>query len=110
MFSHSGALSELCVGTVINQFFIATTKYCCESGISVSINVKDDTISSNTFYLHPSLDACLIRVEKDLSDKIDMIPCLPNNIDINRYNGAACWNAGWGTDEVDGQVEFLDAH
>ena len=36
------------------------------------------------------------------------MPCLPNNIDINRYNGAACWNAGWGTDEVDGQVEFQD--
>ena len=35
------------------------------------------------------------------------IPCLPSNININRYNGAACWNAGWGTDEVDGQVEFL---
>ena len=27
---------------------------------------------------------------------------MPNNIDINRYNGAACWNAGWGTAEVGG--------
>ena len=106
MFHHSDSMSELCVGTVINQFFIATTKYCCESGISVSINVKDDTISSNTFYLHPTLDACLIRVEKDLSHKIDKIPCLPSHMNINRYNGASCWNAGWGTDEVDGQVEF----
>ena len=27
---------------------------------------------------------------------------MPGNIDINKYNGAACWNAGWGTAEVDG--------
>ena len=44
----------------------------------------------------------MIRVETDLSQKLDQIPCLPNHIDINRYNGAACWNAGWGTAEVDG--------
>ena len=27
---------------------------------------------------------------------------MPGNIDINRYNGAACWNAGWGAAEIDG--------
>ena len=95
---------QLCVGTVINPFFIATSQFCCNSGTSVSINFDgdSDTITSNTFYSHSALDACLIRVEKDLSQNIDDIPCLPTNININRYNGAACWNAGWGTDEVDG--------
>ena len=103
-FSSNDGMDELCVGTVINQYFIATTKYCCEAGNSVAISFEDDdnTISSNTFYLHSTRDACLIRVEKDLSQERNQIPCLPNDIDINRYNGAACWIAGWGTDEVDG--------
>ena len=103
-FDSNREISQLCVGTVINQYFIVTTKFCCESGESVEINFDgdSDTISSNTFYLHSTLDACLIRIEKDLSQERNQMPCLPNNIDINRYNGAACWNAGWGTDEVDG--------
>ena len=103
-FNSNDGMNELCAGTVINRYFIATTKYCCEAGSSVSISFEGDidTISSNTFYLHSTLDACLIRVEKDLSQERNQMPCFPNNIDINRYNGAVCWNAGWGTDEVDG--------
>ena len=27
---------------------------------------------------------------------------MPGNIDINRYNGAVCWNAGWGNAEIGG--------
>ena len=95
---------QLCAGTVINRNFILTTQFCCDSGNLVTINFESDSeaIESSTFYSHSTLDACLIRVEKDLSHKFDEIPCLPSNIDINRYNGAACWNAGWGTAEVDG--------
>ena len=86
------------------RYFIATTKFCCNSGTSVAINFDgdSDTIKSNTFYTHSTLDACLIRIEKDLGQNMNEIPCLPTSININRYNGAACWNAGWGTDEVDG--------
>ena len=44
------------------------------------------------------------RIEADLSSKLikNAIPCLPHNIDINKFNGAACWNAGWGSHEVGG--------
>ena len=96
--------NQLCAGTVINKYFIITTKFCCDSGNLVTINFENDSeaIESSTFYSHSTLDVCLIRVEKDLSRKFDNIPCLPNNFDINRYNGAACWNAGWGTAEVGG--------
>ena len=59
-------------------------------------------MQSNTFYFHPNLDSCLIRIEVDLSQKMDDMPCLPSQIDINKYNGAACWNAGWGNAEIDG--------
>ena len=95
---------QLCAGTVINKYFLVTTKFCCESGNMVSIDFDDNsnTIESNTFYLHATLDACLIRVETDLSQRLIEMPCLPSNIDINKYNGAACWNAGWGTAEVGG--------
>ena len=97
-------ISQICVGTVINKYFVVTTKFCCNSGDSVTINFEDDSssISSNTFYLHSTLDACLVRVETDLSQRLNQIPCLSNNININKYNGAACWNAGWGTEEIDG--------
>ena len=95
---------QLCAGTVINKYFLVTTKFCCESGNVVSIDFDDNsnTIESNTFYLHSTLDACLIRVETDLSQLLTKMPCLPSYIDINKYNGAACWNAGWGTAEVGG--------
>ena len=104
MFNQNDGINQLCVGTVINPYFIATTKFCCNSGSTVTINFdgNSNTITSNTFYSHSTLDACLIRNEKDLSQIIEHIPCLPINININRYNGATCWNAGWGTDEVDG--------
>ena len=104
MFNQNDGINQLCAGTVINQYFVATSKFCCDSGTSVAINFDgdSDTITSNTFYSHSTLDACLIRIEKDLSQNMNQIPCLPTNININRYNGAACWNAGWGTDEVDG--------
>ena len=104
MFNQNNGINQLCAGTVINQYFIATSQFCCNSGTSVTINFDGDSemITSNTFYLHSILDACLIRIEKDLSQNMNKIPCLPTNININRYNGAACWNAGWGTDEVDG--------
>ena len=97
-------MGQICVGTVINKYFLVTTKFCCNSGDSVTINFEDESssISSNTFYLHSTLDACLVRVETDLSQRMNQIPCLSNNIDINKYNGAACWNAGWGTAEIDG--------
>ena len=104
MFNQNDGINQLCVGTIINQYFVATSKFCCDSGTSVAISFDNnsDTITSNTFYSHSTLDACLIRVEKDLSQNMNEIPCLPTNININRFNGAACWNAGWGTDEVDG--------
>ena len=97
-------VAQLCAGTIINKFFIISTKFCCRSGNSVAITVEGDssTISSNTFYFHSNMDVCLIRVETDLSMKLDFIPCMPGNIDINRYNGAVCWNAGLGTAEIDG--------
>ena len=103
-FDQNDGMNQLCVGTVINQYFIVTTKFCCESGktAAISFNGDSSSISSSTFYFHPTLDACLIRIETDLSQKLIEMPCLPNNVDINSYNGAACWNAGWGTAEVEG--------
>ena len=101
-------ISQLCAGTIVDKHFVISTRFCCESGDSVAITVEGDSaaISSNTFYLHSTLDACLIRVETDLAQKLNTIPCMPGNIDINRYNGAACWNAGWGTAEIGGV--FMD--
>ena len=108
-YSENQQFSQQCVGTIIDKFFIITSKYCCSSGDFVTISFQEETIDpiqSNTFYIHSNvksrLDSCLIRVETDLSMNTNTIPCLPNNIDINMYNGAACWNAGWGTAEIDG--------
>ena len=108
-YSDNQQFSQQCVGTIIHKFFIATSRYCCSSGDFVTISFQEvttESIQSNTFYLHSTvnskLDSCLIRVEADLSQKTNRIPCLPNNVDINNYNGAACWNAGWGTVEIDG--------
>ena len=97
--------NQLCAGTVINKHFIATSKFCCDSGQSVTAifnNQAAVSVQSNTFYTHSTFDSCLIRVEVDMSQTLVKIPCLPNQIDINKYNGAACWNAGWGTAEIDG--------
>ena len=61
-------------------------------------------ILSNTFYTHPKFDICLIRTEADLSKGSDGVPrdkkpCLPENIDLEKFNGVPCWNIGWGTDD-----------
>ena len=72
----------------------------------------DEAFFSNTFYSHPKLDACLIRVEKDMTTdyNVDLIPCMPDNINnIDKYNGAACWNAGWGTPQLD-ELYLNDMH
>ena len=37
-FQESEVTNQFCVGTVVHKFFIATTKYCCESGNSVKIS------------------------------------------------------------------------
>ena len=95
--------NQLCAGTVINKHFIATSKFCCDSGKSVTATFNNqESVQSSTFYTHSTLDSCLIRIEVDMSESIPKIPCLPNQVDINKYNGAACWNAGWGTDVIDG--------
>ena len=46
------------------------------------------------------MDICLIRIEADLSTGRDEMPCLPENVDIDKFNGVPCWNIGWGTDEL----------
>ena len=62
-------------------------------------------ILSNTFYTHPKFDICLIRIETDLSKGLDGLetrdktPCVPGNIDLDKYNGVPCWNIGWGTED-----------
>ena len=104
-FTDSSGTIQNCVGTVIHRFFIATSRFCCNSGDIVRATVNNQAaniVQSNTFYKHSSLDSCLIRVEVDLSQEMIQIPCLPSHIDINKYNGAACWNAGWGTAEIGG--------
>jgi len=104
-FIDSNGTIQHCVGTVIHRYFIATSRFCCEAGDSLMATINNqaaDVVQSNTFYKHSSLDSCLIRVEADLSQKMNNIPCLPTHIDINKYNGAACWNAGWGTAEIGG--------
>ena len=98
--------NQLCAGTIVHKHFIATTRFCCESGNTVAIHFNDQNVSpinSNTFYLHSNLDSCLIRIEADLSSQMAQIPCYKSRIDISKYNGAACWNAGWGTAEIDGE-------
>ena len=102
----SQGFNQLCAGTVVHKHFIVTTKFCCESGNTVAIRLNDQnvgSINSNTFYLHSNLDSCLIRIEVDLSNQMIKIPCYKSRIDISKYNGAVCWNAGWGTAEIDGE-------
>ena len=104
-FTDSNGAIQHCVGTVIHRHFIATSRFCCDSGESVMATINNqaaDVVQSNTFYQHSSLDSCLIRVEADFSEKMAKMPCLPSQIDINKYIGAACWNAGWGTSEMNG--------
>ena len=59
---------EQCVGTVVDKYFILTSKYCCESGDTVTVTFESDSIElkSSTFYVHPFYDSCLIRIEADL--------------------------------------------
>ena len=109
-------LYQQCSGTVIHPHFILTSRFCCSADDKVTIMLNeytiqknddgtfnfDNAIFSNTFYYHPRLDACLIRVEADMKTDfgINDIPCMPDNIDdIDEHNGAACWNAGWGVDQ-----------
>ena len=35
-----------------------------------------------------------------MSIERDEMPCLPENIDIDKFNGVPCWNIGWGTDQL----------
>ena len=111
-------LYQQCSGTVIHAHFILTSKFCCSADDKVTIMLNeytvqknddgsynfDNAVYSNTFYYHPKLDVCLIRVEKNMKSLfgINETPCLPVDIDdIDEYNGAACWNAGWGTPQLD---------
>ena len=50
--------NQLCAGTVVNKHFIASTKFCCETGTFVKINFDGDpnSIESSTFYLHGSME------------------------------------------------------
>ena len=60
--------AEQCVGTVIDKYFILTTKYCCQSGDTVLVTFDSNSIElkSSTFYVHSTFDSCLIRIEADL--------------------------------------------
>ena len=110
-------LYQQCSGTVIHPHFVLTSRFCCSADDKVTITLSeytvrqntdgsynfDGAIFSNTFYFHPRLDACLIRVEKDMRNEygVESIPCMPDNIDeIDEYNGAPCWNVGWGTKQL----------
>ena len=54
---------QQCAGTIIDKNFILTTKFCCQSGDDVAITFDSDSdlFKSNTFYIHPTVDSCLIR-------------------------------------------------
>ena len=39
-FQESDVSSQICAGTVVHKFFIATTKYCCQSGNTVKISSR----------------------------------------------------------------------
>ena len=102
---------HLCAGTVIDKYWILTAATCCQDEI-VTIKFNDYSvfftedeekeIVTTNFYTHPDLDACLIRTAPDISQMINEIPCIHDNLDITAYEGARCWNPGWGSEAMDG--------
>lgn len=65
-----------------NNFKTLKSEYIVRRNADGSYNF-DDAFFSNTFYSQPKLDACLVRVEKDMTTdyNVDLIPCMPDNID-----------------------------
>ena len=56
-----------------------------------------------------NFDICLIKtpanefgIHEDLSTKFDSIPCLPDEIDLEKEHGRNCWVAGWGQSQSNG--------
>ena len=103
---------HLCAGTVIDKYWILTAASCCKDDIvtikfnDYSVFYADDQereILTTHFHMHPDLDACLIRTAPDMSEFVTKIPCINDSLDITAYEGARCWNAGWGSESMDGE-------
>ena len=52
-------------------------------------------------------DLCMIRVDEDLSEIVSEIPFLFKNFEIEKYLGAACWTAGWGSTSKEKGLKFF---
>ena len=121
---------NLCAGTVIDQHWILTSATCCKRDDIVTITFNDysifyadqnqNEIISTIFHIHQDFDACLIRTT-DISNIVPHIPCLTKvkfqlflavvretltlniqTLDIKAYEGARCWNPGWGSSSING--------
>ena len=53
------------------------------------------------WHIHPDFDACLIRTAEDISEHVQWAPYLRNDTNIENYEGARCWNVGWGSNAND---------
>ena len=86
LFSNKIKQFNLCVGTVIDRNWILTSATCCKRDEIVTIKFNDYSIFfpdddeheiiSTLFHIHQDFDVCLIRTAADMSEIVDMIPCL----------------------------------
>ena len=97
---------------MIDENWILTSATCCKRDDIVTIKFNDysifyadndeQEITSTIFHIHKDLDACLIRTVTDMSKIVDNVPCRSPTLDIWAFEGAKCWNPGWGSATMNG--------
>ena len=69
--------------------------------MNLNLDVGEHEMMSTHFFVHPDFDACLIRTAEDISKHVQWAPFLVKDLNVEDYEGARCWNAGWGSEAND---------
>ena len=60
-------------------------------------------------HMHPDYDACLIRTspDEDMSEFVKRAPFITENLSIDQFEGARCWNPGL-SGETNGRITYIE--